>query len=221
MALIELTEVSLSVDKPAPVQILHPLDLSIEQGSSLSIVGPSGAGKSSLASVIGLLQHPTSGVYRFDGHEVGTLGSRQAAQFRAANIGFVFQSAHLIDERTALENILLGLVTPTADGHERAHDALQSVGLGGLGDRRAALMSGGERQRIAIARAMVKRPKLLIADEPTGALDQSTGFAVLELLYGLQQSGITVVVVTHNQAVADAADRTSEIIDGYFTVTER
>ncbi len=221
MALIELTEVSLRVDKPAPVQILHPLDLSIEQGSSLSIVGPSGAGKSSLASVIGLLQHPTSGVYRFDGHEVGTLGSRQAAQFRAANIGFVFQSAHLIDERTALENILLGLVTPTADGHERAHDALQSVGLGGLGDRRAALMSGGERQRIAIARAMVKRPKLLIADEPTGALDQSTGFAVLELLYGLQQSGITVVVVTHNQAVADAADRTSEIIDGYFTVTER
>jgi ABC-type lipoprotein export system ATPase subunit len=196
---------------------LNPIDLQVEGGTSLAVVGPSGAGKSTLASLIGGLQAASEGSYHFEGREVCGLTSRDLARFRNDNVGFVFQNAHLIDERNAWRNVALGLTDPAvsrSEVEERSRRALRTVGLAEIAEREAAPLSGGERQRVAVARAVVKRPRLVIADEPTGALDQKTGQAILELLYSLTDTGTTLIIVTHDTRAASLADRCITIIDG-------
>ncbi|WP_068403340.1 ABC transporter ATP-binding protein [Kribbia dieselivorans] len=215
--LIGLHGIGLEVQRPVRTRILQPLSLTVEVGTSLAVVGPSGAGKSTLASIIGALQPASEGSYDFDGQRVELFGPRDRSRFRAANIGFVFQHALLIDERNAWRNVALGQVDPAvppARVEERSREALDRVGLGGIADRGAALLSGGERQRVAVARAVVKQPRLIIADEPTGSLDQRTGEAVLDLLFSLPDSGTTLIIVTHDHRAADMADRCIEIVDG-------
>jgi ABC-type lipoprotein export system ATPase subunit len=191
--------------------------LTVPRGSSLAVVGPSGAGKSTLASILGGLQEATEGSYRFAGREMRGLSSLAVARFRADHVGFVFQSAHLMDERSAWRNVAVGLVDATlarADVEQRSRATLALVGLARVADREAAPLSGGERQRVAVARAVVKRPQLLIADEPTGSLDQKTGQAVLELLFSLTATGATLVIASHDTRAAALADHCVTIVDG-------
>ena len=216
-ALVELDRVELAVESPVPTHILGPVDLRVAAGESVAVVGPSGAGKSSLMHVVGAMVPPTRGSYRFAGMDVGSRPRRALAALRARSIGFVFQAAHLIEERTVLENVLLGLPTGPrrADGpRRRALSVLADVGIAGLAHRRAKLLSGGERQRVAVARALVKDPALVIADEPTGSLDRRTGHAVLDLLAGLPDRGVTLLLVTHDPAAAARAGRTLTMVDG-------
>ncbi|MFT4215887.1 MAG: ABC transporter ATP-binding protein [Micropruina sp.] len=212
--LVELAGVGLEVERPVRTRILHPIWLTIPEGARVSLVGPSGAGKTTLASIVGALQPASEGEYLFRGERVDLLDAKARAGFRADNVGFVFQNAHLIDERSALQNVALGIIDPTVEADEvtgRCLAALQQVGLAEVADRKAALLSGGERQRVAIARALVKGPRLVIADEPTGALDQTNGKAVLELLFSLDA---TLLLVTHDLAAAELADQVVTIVDG-------
>jgi len=198
-------------------RVLHPVDLTVAHGSSLAVVGPSGAGKSTLASIIGGLQNATEGSYMFDGVQMRGLAANRVARFRADEVGFVFQNAHLMDERSAWRNVAVGLVDATLGRTEverRSREALGVVGLDGVADREAAPLSGGERQRVAVARALVKRPRLLIADEPTGSLDQKNGQAVLELLFSLTARGATLIIASHDSRAAELADRCVTIVDG-------
>ena len=198
-------------------RVLHPVDLTVAHGSSLAVVGPSGAGKSTLASIIGGLQNATEGSYMFDGVQMRGLAANRVARFRADEVGFVFQNAHLMDERSAWRNVAVGLVDATLGRTEverRSREALGVVGLDGVADREAAPLSGGERQRVAVARALVKRPRLLIADEPTGSLDQKNGQAVLELLFSLTATGATLIIASHDNRAAELADRCVTIVDG-------
>ena len=213
-ALVELDGIGLEVVQPVPTRILRPMSLAIGRGRSVAVVGPSGAGKTTLASIIGALQPASEGAYRFDGDLVDNTDPTRRAHFRRDHIGFVFQNAHLIDERDALHNVALGVVDPATDPRQveqRARNALAAVGLAKVAGRRAALLSGGERQRVALARAIVKRPDLVIADEPTGALDQANGHAILDLLFSLDT---TVLMVTHDTTAAARADETLTIVDG-------
>ena len=153
----------------------------------------------------------------FDGVQMRGLASHHVARFRADNVGFVFQNAHLMDERSAWRNVSVGLVDATlerAEVERRSREALGIVGLGEVADREAAPLSGGERQRVAVARALVKRPRLLIADEPTGSLDQKNGQAVLELLFSLTATGATLIIASHDNRAAELADRCVTIVDG-------
>ncbi len=216
-ALARLEGIHWKVDSPVPTRILHPIDLTLDHGESLAIVGPSGAGKSSLAAILGALQPPSGGSYRFEGTQVHALAPRESAAFRSRQLGFVFQNANLIDERSAWRNVALAFTDASLDRHEvesRARRALADVGLGRIADREAALLSGGERQRVAIARALVKQPRLVIADEPTGSLDRATGANVLDLLYALTAKGVTLVAITHDLTAAKRANRVVRIVDG-------
>lgn len=215
--LVELRGVGLEVETPVRTRILHPLDLDIEQGTVVALVGPSGAGKTTLASLIGALQEPSEGTYHFAGAEVTGMSRRESARFRATEVGFVFQHSHLIEERSAIANVELGLTDPAVSRADRTAlglEALEWVGLADLADRRSAYLSGGERHRVAIARALVKSPRLIIADEPTAALDQENGRIVLDLLVKATDRGATVVLVTHDLRAAERADQVWEILDG-------
>jgi ABC-type lipoprotein export system ATPase subunit len=216
-ALVELRAVGFSVRRPAPTRILYPMDLTVRRGSSLAVFGPSGAGKTTLVSIIGGLQPATEGAYHFSGIDILNLVSRQVARFRAENIGFVFQNSHLIDERNAWRNVSLGLTESAlqrVEVEQLSRDVLTSVGLAHIADREAGLLSGGERQRVAVARAIVKRPKLLIADEPTGSLDQQNGQSILDLLFSLPSTGTTLIVASHDERVATLAQHFITIVDG-------
>lgn len=218
--LIALRGVGFAVTAPVPVRILHPLDLDIAAGASVAIVGPSGAGKTTLASLIGALQRPSEGSYRYGGEEMVGQSSKQLGRFRSEHLGFVFQNSHLIDERTAIANVDLGIThvhIPSAAREERCREALDVVGLAPLAHRRTAALSGGERHRVAIARALVKRPSVVIADEPTAALDQSTGQAILDLLAEFTTRGTTLIVVTHDVRAARMADQVFSVVDGRLT----
>ncbi|MCX6395988.1 MAG: ABC transporter ATP-binding protein [Propionibacteriales bacterium] len=217
--LIELRDIGLEVTSPVRTRILHPVTLEIRRGTVVAVIGPSGAGKTTLASIIGALQPPSEGSYRFDGREVLDRTRNQLARFRADHLGFVFQSSHLIEERSALDNVALGIVDPAvtrADGLARGLAALAHVGLDQIAGRRAADLSGGERHRVAIARALVKEPSLVIADEPTAALDQATGREILDLLGSVVDRGATVLIVSHDQRATDRADQVIRIVDGRF-----
>ena len=202
---------------PPPVPALRPCDLLIERGEMVTVVGPSGSGKSTFLNVAGLLDRPTEGRYELDGVDTGALPDRDRAALRGRRIGFVFQAFHLLDNRSAEENVTLAMLyhrTPAAERRERAADALSRVGLD---HRRTALprtMSGGERQRVAIARALVTGPSLLLCDEPTGALDTVTAGNVLDTLSALNADGMTIVLITHDPVVAARGSRTVEILDG-------
>lgn len=219
--LIHMRDVGFEVHGGAPARILHPFDLTVRAGASLAVVGPSGAGKSTLASILGTLLRPSEGSYELDGTDITRWTSRRLAYLRRDTVGFVFQHAHLIDERSTLQNVGLGL--PPSDPRSRkireavSRQTLAAVGLGAMADRGANTLSGGERQRAAIARALVKQPRLLIADEPTGSLDQATGKQILDLLYGARSDQTALVVVTHDVRAADRADRVITVVDGHVS----
>ncbi|GMA32180.1 ABC transporter ATP-binding protein [Litorihabitans aurantiacus] len=218
---IELRGLTRSFPGDPPVVALHPTDLTLLEGDYLSIVGPSGSGKSTLLNLLGLLDRPTGGEYVLDGELTRTAGERRRTALRAGRIGFVFQSFHLLPHRTVLENVVLATVyagVPRAERHDRAVAALERVHLGHRLAFRPTTLSGGERQRVAVARAVVTSPRLLLADEPTGNLDQSTSGEVLDLFDELHADGLTLAVITHDDDVAARAQRSVRITDGVLEV---
>jgi putative ABC transport system ATP-binding protein len=189
----------------------------VAAGEHVALMGPSGSGKSTLLNVIGCLDRPTSGRYLLDGRQVGGLDDAALTTVRRHMIGFVFQAFHLVPRLTAAENVELPLVfagVPRGDRRERVDAGLAAVGLAGRADHRPDQLSGGERQRVAIARATVMRPRVLLADEPTGNLDTTSGTQILDLLDRLHAEGLTLVVVTHDPSVARRAGRVLVMVDG-------
>ncbi|MEV1129212.1 ABC transporter ATP-binding protein [Agromyces sp. NPDC049794] len=214
---VELVDVTRSFPGPPEVRALKSVDLTIERGDYLSIVGPSGSGKSTLLNVLGLLDRPTVGEYRLDGVSTGELDEEQRAGLRARTIGFVFQAFHLLPRRTVLDNVLLATLysgVPRVERMSRATAALERVGLGHRMGFLPTTLSGGERQRVAVARAVIASPQLILADEPTGNLDQHTSDEVMDLFEELNDDGLTLVVITHDAATADRAARSIRIADG-------
>jgi putative ABC transport system ATP-binding protein len=202
---------------PGGVAALRGVDLDIDRGEMVAIVGPSGSGKSTLLHVMGTLDRPTTGEVVIDGFQVAGLSDRQLSALRARRIGFVFQLFHLAPGVPALDNVADGLLYAGASlrqRRERAAQALERVGLGHRLGHRPHQLSGGEQQRVAIARAVVGEPSLLLADEPTGALDSHAGESLMRLLTDLNQSGTTIVVITHEQMVATHLPRQVSMLDG-------
>jgi putative ABC transport system ATP-binding protein len=216
---IQLSSVAYTYPGPPPVRALKPMNLMIRPGEHVAITGPSGSGKSTLLNLVGLLDRPTEGTIKIDGIDVGAASERRRAAVRARRIGFVFQSFHLLPHRTAVENVMLAQVYADVPrrvrvGHAMA--ALTQVGLDHRADALPTALSGGERQRVAIARALVNHPSLLLCDEPTGNLDTATTDELSDLLAGLQAEGATLLVITHNPAVAARAQRRITIRDGHL-----
>ena len=214
---LELRGAARTFPGPPEVQALKPADLSVERGDYVSIVGPSGSGKSTLLHLLGLLDRPPEGEYLIDGIPTSSASENERAALRGESIGFVFQAFHLLDRRTVLDNVLLATLysgVPRLERRERALAALDRVGLSHRIDFHPSVLSGGERQRVAVARAVVADPRVLLADEPTGNLDSVSSGAVLELFDELHREGLTLVVITHDMAVADRARRRVRITDG-------
>jgi putative ABC transport system ATP-binding protein len=199
------------------VRALVGVDLAVEKGELVAVMGPSGSGKSTLMNVLGCLDRPSTGSYRFEGREVAALEKRELSALRLSAFGFVFQGFQLIARTSALENVALPLVyaeVAAPERRRRALEALHRVGLEGREDHTPAQLSGGQQQRVAIARALVNHPRLILADEPTGALDTRTSVEVLGLLQALNRSGITIVLVTHEPDIASYAGRRLLVRDG-------
>jgi putative ABC transport system ATP-binding protein len=199
------------------VHALRDINLEIGAGEYLSIMGPSGSGKSTLLNLFGLLDRPTSGIYRFEGRDVTALSDGEQAQVRRERIGFVFQFFHLVPRLTALENVELPMMlggVPAVERRSRAHSLLQSYGLEDRAHHRPDQLSGGQRQRVAIARATVMHPAVLLADEPTGNLDRASGKDVVEILEQLHEQGVTLIVVTHDPELGSRAHRRLKMLDG-------
>ena len=218
--LIELADVTRFFPGPPPVNALRGVDLSVERGDYLAIVGPSGSGKSTMLNTLGLLDRPSTGRFRFEGIEVGALDEDDRAALRSSAIGFVFQSFHLMPTRTVLENTMLAGIyagLSRADREPLARAALERVGLAHRIDFFPSTLSGGERQRVAIARAVSTSPRLLLADEPTGNLDRENSRAIMRLFEELSDDGLTIVMITHDAAVAEAARRRARMHDGALT----
>ena len=206
------------------VTALDSVSLSIARGESIAIIGPSGSGKSTLMNILGGLDRPSRGRYRFEGDEVARFSDDQLADFRNRRIGFVFQSFQLLPRLSALQNVELPMVYAGAAPRarrERAAELLERVGLGSRMGHRPNQLSGGQQQRVAIARSLANQPDLLLADEPTGALDSATGVEVLGLFQKLNAEGLTIVLVTHDRGVADAARRRIAFRDGRVTEDAR
>ena len=207
------------------LEVLKGVSLDVAQGEVVSIVGASGAGKTTLLQIIGTLSRPDGGRVEIDGRDVSALGDRALSQFRNERIGFVFQFHHLLAEFTAFENVCIpGLIgrRPRVDVERRAAELLDMMGLAARRDHKPGQLSGGEQQRVAIARALAKNPKVLLADEPTGALDYKTGKAILKLLQDTcANTGKTVVLITHNSAFTDIADRVIHIHEGKVAAVEQ
>ncbi len=217
MNLIELQDVSREFreSKTNRLKVLKGITLAIDEGDFVALMGPSGSGKSTLMHIIGLLDRPTGGTYRLHGKDVSELSDAERAHLRAQKIGFVFQTFHLLARLTALENVLLP--TMYARVKNRRAGALKILREVGLGQRMHHVpndLSGGERQRVAIARALMADPDLILADEPTGNLDSITGGQILDVLKKLHGQGRTILLVTHDESVAQQADRIIQIYDG-------
>lgn len=218
--LVEFRDVTRSFPGPPEVQALKAATLTVEAGDYISIVGPSGSGKSTMLNLLGLLDRPSVGEYRLAGSLTGDLTENERAAVRARFIGFVFQSFHLLPRRSVLDNVLMPMLysgVPRQEREARARAALTRVGLGHRIDFFPNSLSGGERQRVAVARAVVSSPQLLLADEPTGNLDQRTSGEVMELFEELNADGLTLIVITHDDAVARRAGRSIRIADGRLT----
>ena len=214
---LSLSDVSLSLNGNAGmIDILHDVSLDVAGGETLGLVGPSGSGKSSLLMVMGGLETATSGRIEVLGADITNMGEDDLARFRQNNMGVVFQSFHLIPTMTALENVATPLELAGArDAFARAEAELDAVGLAHRADHYPAQMSGGEQQRVALARASVTRPKILLADEPTGNLDETNGAAIIDMLFALrEQHGATLIMVTHSNELAARCDRTVRLRDG-------
>jgi putative ABC transport system ATP-binding protein len=199
------------------VEALRGIDLTLDKGDYLAIMGPSGSGKSTLMHILGLLDTPTSGSYRLEGQEVSTLSRRRLAALRNRHIGFIFQSFNLLPRASTLRNVELPLLyggVSRGERRQKAMAALERVSLADRAKHRPNQLSGGQRQRAAIARALVTEPAVLMADEPTGNLDQQTGSEILKLFDELREAGQTIIVVTHDSGIADRAGRTLTLVDG-------
>lgn len=199
------------------VHALQDIDLCIEKGEYLSLMGPSGSGKSTLLNMLGLLDHPSSGLYKLDGRDTTTLSDSELARVRGSKIGFVFQSFHLVPRLTALENVELPLMlsgAPITARRKRVCALLDEMGLGDRMNHRPDQLSGGQRQRVAIARATITKPELILADEPTGNLDSKSGEEVVGVLERLNEAGMTLVVVTHDASIGQRASRQLKMVDG-------
>ena len=199
------------------VEALAGVDLVIEHGDHVAVMGPSGSGKSTLMHILGLLDTPTAGSYRLEGQEVAAMSRRKLAHLRNRHIGFIFQSFNLLPRATVLRNVELPLLyggIGRVERRDRAMEALRQVGLDNRARHRPAELSGGQRQRAAIARALVTRPSVVMADEPTGNLDQATGLEILALFDTLVAGGQSLIVVTHDPAIGRRARRIIEIVDG-------
>jgi putative ABC transport system ATP-binding protein len=199
------------------VQALKGISLAFQAGEHAALIGPSGSGKSTLLHILGCLDRPTRGLYRFEGRDVGSLTEAERCRLRQNRIGFVFQFFHLLGRLTALGNVELPMLfagVPRNERRSRAMKILEAVGLAPRAGHRPDQLSGGERQRVAIARAMVMAPSLLLADEPTGNLDRKAAAGVMELLEDMNRKGLTLVVVTHDPAIAQRAARVIRMDDG-------
>jgi putative ABC transport system ATP-binding protein len=196
---------------------LRGVDLEVRLGELAGIVGPSGSGKSTLLHIMGTLDRPSSGEVHLAGHDISTLNDRGLSALRSRSIGFVFQQFHLLNSQSALDNVADGLLytgTPIAQRRALAQAALRRVGLGHRLDHLASKLSGGERQRVAVARAIVGRPAMVLADEPTGNLDSKSADGIVELIEELNAEGITMLVITHNGAMAERFPRQVGLLDG-------
>lgn len=202
------------------LEVLHDVNLSVHSGEFLSILGPSGSGKSTMMNIIGCLDVPTSGSYILSGNTPLDLDEVELARVRNKEIGFVFQNFQLLPRMTALQNVELPLIYSKLSITERKKRAKQMLERVGLGDKIKNLpnqLSGGQQQRVAIARALVTKPSILLADEPTGALDQKTGAQVMQLFEDLNKEGSTIIMITHDEHIARHAKRVVKILDGYLT----
>ncbi len=204
------------------VPVLKDICLSVDKGEYLAIMGPSGSGKTTLMNLIGCLDVPSEGSYLLEGQDIGSMSDNALAEIRNKYIGFVFQNFYLLPKMSALDNVALPLLyagVPQSERRARAAEALKSVGLEERMNFMPNQLSGGQCQRVAIARAMVTEPKLLLADEPTGALDTASGNQIMDIFRSLSERGMTIIMITHEQSVAERADKIYRILDGCL-VTE-
>ena len=206
------------------VPVLKDITFHVDEGDFVAIMGPSGSGKTTLINIIGCLDRASEGSYLFEGDDISAMNENQLSDLRLNRIGFVFQTFNLLETDTALENVALPLVYAGVKKEERnarAMEALASVGLEDRASFRPAQLSGGQKQRVAIARALINHPKVILADEPTGALDQASGKQVMELFHKLHKEGITIIMITHDSNVAANADTLYHIIDGQMSGGEQ
>lgn len=218
--MIELKGICKSYPRPdeGPLEVLKNVDLAIGEGEYVAIVGPSGSGKSTLMNILGLLDHAESGEYLLDGESISGLPAKRMAKLRNQKIGFVFQQFHLLPRTSAIENVEIPLIYSNADNPEqRAIDSLTKVGLGDRLKHYPEALSGGQQQRVAIARALVTDPELILADEPTGNLDKASSEGLMDLFQKLNDDGRTVVVITHDEILAQRAKRVVHIDDGHLS----
>jgi putative ABC transport system ATP-binding protein len=224
-ALIQLESITKTYDSGEnAVQALRGVDVAIEPGEFVAIIGPSGSGKSTLMHILGCLDSPSAGRYWLDGEDVATLSGRELARIRNRKIGFVFQTFNLLPRATNLKNVELPLLYAGLgrdERQERAMAALERVGLAGRAKHRPNELSGGQRQRVAIARALVNTPSLILADEPTGNLDTKTGSDIMTIFEELSAAGQTIILVTHDPAIAGRTHRRIRIVDGVIDRTEQ
>ena len=210
--------------KESEVRALDGVSLQIDKGEFVAIVGQSGSGKSTMMNVLGCLDIPTYGEYHLDGTDIGSLSDKQLARIRNREIGFIFQGYNLIQELDALENVTLPLIyrgVSVFDREDMAMEALAKVGMDDRAHHRPSEMSGGQQQRVAIARAIATHPPIIMADEPTGALDSKTGRHVLEILRQLNREGSTIILITHDDGIAAQARRRVRLTDGKIVSDER
>jgi putative ABC transport system ATP-binding protein len=216
-SVLELDAVTKVYGEEPPVSALRGVSFSVRRGELVAIVGPSGSGKTTLLHLMGTLERPTSGRAFITGHDIARLTDGELAALRATQIGFVFQQFFLAEHSTLLENVADGLLyagVPAGERRAQATDALTAVGLGERLNARPTQLSGGQRQRVAIARALIGAPAIVLADEPTGNLDSATGEQIMSLIEQLNDEGATIVVITHEQAIAERCPRRIQILDG-------
>ena len=225
MAILKLTDICKDyVQGKNPVRVLKNVNLTVEKGDYLAIMGPSGSGKTTLMNLIGCLDVPTSGSYRLEDRDLKDLSDDELADIRNKYIGFVFQSFHLLPKMNAVDNVALPLLyagVPLKERRARAEEALKAVDLGERMHFMPNQLSGGQCQRVAIARAMVTKPALLLADEPTGALDTKSGNQIMDIFRQLSRDGMTIIMITHEESIAQCADKIYYILDGELSTEDR
>ena len=225
MAILELTDICKDYAQGKnPVRVLKNVNLTVEKGEYLAIMGPSGSGKTTLMNLIGCLDVPTSGGYRLEDRDLKDLTDDELADIRNKYIGFVFQSFHLLPKMNALDNVALPLLyagVPLKERRARAAEALKAVELEDRMDFMPNQLSGGQCQRVAIARAMVTKPALMLADEPTGALDTKSGNQIMDIFRQLSREGMTIIMITHEESIAQCADKIYYILDGELSTEDR